>query len=272
MLSYIMDSPLDGIAFLARSENRVRVLRTIAKEPQTRQRLREDLSISRTTLGRVLNEFEGRDWIRPTGEGYTTTPAADAILAKFVPLLETMEGIYNLGEAIEWLPPPARSLDFRHFRDAKITTATPDNPAASFDRGLKLIREADAYRGLTSTAIPSYVRVLREGLVQGGLDFEGVIEASFLETLHDEPERADPWYDFAKADTTWVYDGPVPINMHVLDDVALIWLGEHDENDMEVYGLLESDNPSVLAWAESIYQDYRTEADLLDVAMLSDER
>jgi predicted transcriptional regulator len=227
--------------------------------------------MSRTTLGRVLNEFEGRDWIRPTGDGYTTTPAADAILSKFVPLLETMEGIHNLGEAIEWLPPPAHSLDFRHFRDAVITTATSDNPAAPFDRGLALIRDADAYRGLTSTAIPSYVQALREGLVQGGLDFEGVIEASFVETLHDDPDRADPWYDFADAEATWVHDGPVPINMHVIDDVALIWLGEHDGNDLEVYGLLESKNPSVLSWAESLYEEYRSDADLLNERMLPGE-
>jgi predicted transcriptional regulator len=266
-----MGEPLDAIAFLVRSENRVRVLRTIAAEPRTRQRLREDLSMSRTTLGRVLNEFEGRDWIRPTGDGYATTPAADAILAKLVPLLETMEGIHNLNEAIEWLPPPAHALDFRHFRDAVVTTATPDNPAAPFDRGLALIRDADAYRGLTSTAIPSYVQVLRQRLVRGELDVGGVIEASFLETLRTNPERADPWYDFADAEATWVYDGPVPINMHVLDDVALIWLGKHDENDLEVYGLLESENPSVLSWAESLYEEYRSEADPLDVAMLPEE-
>jgi hypothetical protein len=104
------------------------------------------------------------------------------------------------------------------------------------------------------------------------LDVGGVIEASFLETLRTDPERADPWYDFADAEATGVYDGPVPINMHVLDDVALIRLGEHDENDLEVYGLLESENPSVLSWAGSLYGASRSEADRLDVAMLPEER
>lgn len=266
-----MDSPVDGIAFLARSGNRVRVLRTIAEETQTRQKLREDLSMSRTTLGRVLNEFEERGWIRPTGEGYTTTAAADAILAKFVPLLETMEGIHNLGEAVQWLPPPAHSIDLRHFRDATVTTATPDNPAEPFDRGLQLIRAADTYRGLTSTAIPSYVEALSEGIVQNGLTCEGVIKASFLETLRGDQDRVEPWYDLVETGETWLYDGPVPINMHIVDNVALIWLGEHDEDDLEVYGLLESENPSVVSWAESLYEEYRAQADLLTVAMLAGE-
>ena len=271
MLIRGMNSPLDGIAFLARSENRVRVLQTIAEQPQTRQQLREDLSMSRTTLGRVLKDFEERNLIRPTGQGYTTTPAADAILERFVPLLETVEGIQNLDEAIEWLPSPTRSVDFRHFRDAEITTSTPENPAAPFDRGLELIGEADTYRGLTSTAIPSYVQVLHEGMVQNRLHVEGVIEASFLETLHNEPERADPWSDFAKAEAKWVYEGSVPINMHLLEDTVLIWLGEHEEDNLEVYGLLESKNPSALSWAESLYEEYRAEADSLDTATLAEQ-
>lgn len=265
-----MDSPLDGIAFLARSENRVRVLRTIARKNRTRHELREKLEISRTTLGRVLNEFESRGLIRPTEQGYTTTAAADATLRKFVPLLETMEGVYNLGEAIDWLPPPACSLDFRHFRDADITVSTPDNPAEPFDRGLELIHSADRYRGLTSTAIPSYVDALRDGLVRDRLDFEGVIKADFLDTLRPDPERAEPWYDFAEAEATWVYDGRVPINMHIVDEIVLIWLGERDEDALEVYGLLESKNPPVLSWAESLYADYRAEADPLEAVMLSE--
>lgn len=267
MSHHVMDSPLDGIAFLVRSENRVRVLRTVTADRRTRRELREGLSMSRTTLGRILNEFEERGWIRRTEEGYTTTTAADAILTKFVPLLETMEGIHNLGEAIEWLPPPARAVELRHFRDATVTTSTPDNPAAPFDRGLEAIRDADRYRGLTSTAIPSYVEALWEGL-QEGLDFEGIIEASFVETLRDDPQRADPWYEFADREATWLYHGRVHINMHLVDDVALIWLGTHDEDELEVYGLLESENPAVLEWAESIYEEYRAESELLDTATL----
>jgi len=264
-----MDSPLDGIAFLARSENRVRVLRTIAAESQTRQKLREDLSMSRTTLGRVLKDFEERNLTRPTGQGYTTTPAADAILEKFVPLLETMEGIQNLGEAIDWLPPPAHSLDYRHFRDADITTETAENPAEPFDRGLELIRSADTYRGLTSTAIPRYVDVLRDRLVEEAKDIEGVIELGLLATLRNDPERADAWHDFAEAGATWIYDGHVPINMHIVDERILIWLGERDD-ELKVHGLLESENMAVVSWAESLYDDYRRESEPLGQAKLPD--
>ena len=271
-----MDSPVDEVAFLARSENRVRVLRSLDEGTRTRRELREELAVSRTTLGRTLNEFEDRGLARRTAEGYATTPAADAILAKFVPLLETVEGIRNLGEALDWLPPPARELEVRDFRDADVTTATTDNPAAPFDRGLELIRGAEEYRGLTATAIPRYVEALVDGHRAGRLAVEGVIEARFVEGLGEDAERAARWRYFAERPLVRVHEGPVPINMHVVDGTVAIWLGErradapNDEDGMEIHGLLESDRPAVLSWAESLYEAYRAEAEPLELAAVTD--
>jgi len=264
-----MESPLDGIAFLARSETRVAVLRTVADREQTRGQLREDLSASRTTLARVLNELENRGWIRRTGSGYQTTPAAEAILGRFVPLLETMQGLANLGEAVDWLPPVARDIDVRDLRDADITTATAGNPAEPFDRGLAVIREADRYRGLTATAIPRYAEVIRDEFVVDRLDVEGVIEASFLAELHAQPERIPPWRDFARAGVKYLSHSRVPVDMHVADETVLLWLGERDEHEFEVYGLMESRNPAVRSWAESLYDEYRRTAEPLDPATLT---
>lgn len=263
-----MDSPLEGIAFLARSENRVAVLQAFATDDWTRQELRADLDVSRTTLARILNEFETRRLIARTGQGYTATPTAEAIHERFVPLLETMEGLATLGEAIEWLPEPARAIDVRHLRDAEITTTSNQNPSAPFDHGLASVRDADTYRGLTSTAIPQYVETVSERTAAGDLDGEGVIQASFLDVLADAPERVEPWYDIA--DRLFLYDGQVPVNMHIVDETVLIWLGEFADGELEIHGLLESTNPAVLSWAEACYAEYRDAADPLDPARLPD--
>lgn len=265
-----MVSALEDISFLARSENRVRVLQAIAERTRARHELRENLAIARTTFGRVLNELESRGLIQATDGEYSTTPAADAILSKFNPLLETVEGIQALGEAIAWLPPPAHAIDFRHLRDATVTTSSVENPAEPFDRGLQLIRDADTYLGLTSTAIPSYVDALLEGHARGRLDFDGVIEASFLDTLRGDPERAAQWLRIADAGLTWVYDGRIPINLHIVDETVLIWLGERREDGLDIKGLLESTNPAVLSWAEALYADYRSAAEPLEASMVPD--
>lgn len=263
-----MDLPLEPIVFLARSPNRMQVLTTLADEPHTREQLREELSISRTTLARILNEFEERDWITRRGKEYTTTRASEAILARFDPLLETVRGIENLGEAINWLPPPAHAIDLRHLKNAEITTTTDTNPAAPFDRAYELIHAADRYRGVTNTAIPRYTVTILERHNQGELDYEGVIAAAFIETL-DDADRVESWETLAATGKTWVYAGQMPISMHIVDQTVLIWLGKIEQGELEVYGLLESDNAAVLSWAESLYQEYRTESELLDPTMIS---
>jgi predicted transcriptional regulator len=143
-----------------------------------------------------------------------------------------------------------------------------ENPAEPFDRGLELIRDAEEYLGLNSAAIPSYVDALLDGHAQGRLEFEGVIEARFLDTLRDKPERTAQWLKLADAELTWVYDGRIPINLHIVDELLLIWLGERREVGLDIKGLLECEHPAVLSWAESLYADYRSAAEPLDASML----
>ena len=266
-----MDSAMESIAFIARSENRILVLRTISDEQPERRTLREELPVARTTLARILNEFESRVWIERDGKAYRTTPVAEAILTKFDPLRATVEGIHALGEAIDWLPPPAKDIEFSQFRDCSITKPTAENPAKPFDRGLELIEGADRYRALVTTAIPSYVKAVRELQVDGPLDKQGVIEASFLGTLRGNPERAEPWYAFAASDTTWIYHGQVPVDLHIVDDTVLLWLRKRSGNDLDVYGLLESQNTALIEWAEDLFEEYKRDAELLEPEMLVPE-
>jgi predicted transcriptional regulator len=266
-----MDSAMESIAFLARSTNRVQVLRTISEEQPDRSTLREDLPIARTTLARILNEFESRGWITRNGTAYRTTPVAEAILAKFDPLRATVEGIHTLGEAIDWLPPLVKELDFRQFRDCSITKPTTENPAKHLDRGLELIGGASRYRALVTTAIPSYVQAVKELQTAGPLDKQGVIEANFLGTLRDNPERAEPWYAFAASETTWIYHGRVPVDLHIVDDTVLLWLRERSGDELNVYGLLESQNSDLKEWAEELFETYKQDAELLEADMLVPE-
>lgn len=263
-----MDAPLEGIAFLARSENRVRVLRTISEKTRTRQQLREDLPMSRSTFGRVLNEFEERDLVRRSEHGYTTTPAAEAILEKFVPLLETIEGIQNLGEVIEWLPPPVRSLDFRHLRLADVITPTEANPSRPFDCVVERFRRADEIRTLARTVPGRFRTIGHELSVEGTVDIELVIQATWFDSLPPEPDRLKHWRDRAARNEVWTTDEDVPLTFHICDDSVIIWLSEDYEDKRVIQGVLACENQVVLSWAESLYQEYRAEAEPLDPMML----
>ena len=266
-----MEGALEEIRFLANSANRLRVLDALAGDPASRRELQEETDVPRSTAARVLDDAEDRGWVDSEGSRYRLTSTGEARVSEFRNYLETTRGMQHLGEAIEWLPEPARSLDYRHLRDARIMTPTEANPTAQFDRGMELIRDAETYRGLTQNSLPQYMTELRDRVVQGELDFQGVIERGFVDVLRDEPERAALWHDIA--DRMWLYDGYAPLNMHVVDGTALIWLCDenHDGEDVIVQGLLESSHPEVVSWAESLYEEYRAESEPMDPGTLPPE-
>ena len=56
--------------------------------------------------------------------------------------------------------------------------------------------------------------------------------------------------------------------MMFTDDVVLIGLGQVRGDDVYTAGVLESENPAVLSWAESLFEVYRAEAERLTPDML----
>jgi predicted transcriptional regulator len=266
-----MDDALEEIGFLANSANRVRVLDALDGDSASRLELQEATGVPRSTAARVLDDAEDRGWVDSEGSRYRLTSAGEARVSEFRDYLEATRGMQHLGEAIEWLPEPAHSLDYRHLRDATVTTPTEGNPTAHFDRGMELLRAAEEYRGLTQNSLPQYMTELRDRVVRGELDFQGVIERSFVDVLREDPERAALWHDIA--DRMWLYDGHIPLNMHVVDGTALIWLCDenHDGEDVIVQGLLESGHPAVVSWAESLYEEYRSESEPMKPEMLPSE-
>lgn len=265
-----MGDVLEDIQFLANSSNRVQVLDTLTDGSATRRELQEETGVARSTAARVLDEAEARGWVGSEGSRYRITPMGAVMVSEFCSHLETTEGIHHLGKAIDWLPEPAHELDYSYFRDADVTTPSESNPTAAFDRGMELIRAADEYRGLTQNSLPEYMKTICDRVRQGHLDFQGVIEARFVDVLRDDPDRAAHWHDVAHG--MWLYDGRIPINMHVVDGTALIWLCDENQHgeDVVVKGLLESDHPAVVSWAESLYEEYRAEAEPLNPTVLPD--
>jgi len=128
-----------------------------------------------------------------------------------------------------------------------------------FTRAFELFREAIDYRGLNNGSLPEHVRMLRDRFGAERLEFEQVFEKAFVETIRADPERTAVWE--ALADRVWLYDGVVPINVQIVDGRVLIRLGE---NRGEAAGLPGSENPAVLDWAGSLYEEYRAQAEPLE--------
>lgn len=253
-----MEDSLEAVQFLANSPNRVQVLTELVDRRATRRELQEEVDASRSTVARILDEARTRGWVDSEGTRYWLTPLGEAMVTDFRSYLSSVEGHQHLGDMVNHLPPPVFSLDFRHLCDADVTEPTEENPAAPFTRAFDLFHEATEYRGLNNGSLPGHAKVLHDRVRDGYLDFEQVFEKAFVETIRANPERKAVWE--ALSDRVWLYDGIVPINVQIVNERVLVWLGE---SRGEAAGLLESQNPAVLEWAESLYEEYRTQAEAL---------
>jgi predicted transcriptional regulator len=259
-------SVTDAIRFLANSTNSVRVFEALTEGPTTSRDLAERTGASRSTVLRILDRGDARGWVYSEGSRYGITDVGRAMVEEFVTYRERVEGVQHLGEAFNALPDPAHSLDYRHLRGAEVTFRTETNPFARFDRGLNHIREANTCRWVSSAAPLEYVNVVVDCVEQRGLTVEGVIGNDLVETLRDDPERAEPWH--AVADRVYVYDGHLPVSIEIVDETVLLWLTPKRDDRWDGAALLENDHPAVRAWAESLYEEYRREAEPLDPATL----
>jgi len=263
-----MEAALEAVRFFATSENSVRVFEALADGVTRSRHLAERTGASRSTVARVLAEGEDRRWVDSEGSQYELTTEGRAMIEEIRGCLRTVEGVQHLGEALDWLPAPARSLEYHRFRDADIVTGRPSNPTEPFDHVSERIREATEIRTLAWTGVPRLTKLIDDRSRAGGLDCEAVIQADFFDRLDGRPEAASHWRGPAARGEVWQCDGDVPISLHVIDETTVIWLDERQGEELIVRGALVTGNRAVLSWAESMYREYRAEAELLEPTAL----
>jgi predicted transcriptional regulator len=84
-----MDSPIDLVSFVTRSESRTEVLLTLATREQTRPELQDETGIPRATLSRILADFRDHDLATRDSHQYQTTLLGDLVATELEALFES---------------------------------------------------------------------------------------------------------------------------------------------------------------------------------------
>lgn len=261
-----LEEPLEEIAFLARSVNRVRVLETLAEESLSQRELRNELLVSRATMARILTELEDRNWIVRTGDRYDITALGEVVITEFLPLVELMVTIQRLGDVFHLLPFDEMDLSLRSFSSAEVLIPDETAPMRHMDRGMELLRNADEFRVIGRTALPAYVEAIRERTVAGDLRFEGILAAGFVREVADHPSMLDDFQEIVDAGgTLHQYDDSVPYNVFVADGTVFFWLCSSDGTEQAA---LVSSDRAVRSWAEETFEAYRALAEPFAVRSL----
>lgn len=250
---------LEDIAYLSRSENRVRILETLATASYARRDLAEETGTSRTTLGRILGEFEERGWAERTTDGtYAATRRGKHVAAEFGPLAAAFRTIRDLGEAVACLPVEELSIGLQHFSDATVRRPSPNEPLEPGRYLVELLADASSLHTLTFLSPPHGVgEAMADGVHSGRLAVEHVLAGGLVDHLRNQPEGPPRWREYVEAGANvYRYEGHIPCNLFVVDERVLVFSDRPD-----VPQAIETDDETVHDWAVDLVEEYRDDAE-----------
>lgn len=253
------DASIDDIAFLARSGHRVDVLSELATGERTRTELHETTGIIQPTLGRILNDFEDRAWVRNGGSTYALTPFGALLAEGFDELVSVVDTMRAFREVSRWLPLEEMDFDLRRLRRATITTPSAADGSAHLRREEELVARAGSLRHLCSSAFPPHIETYRDRIVEDGQRFEAVITGDALDAAAAHPDAAVWVREIAAVDnaTIYRYEGPVPYQLGIVDDTALIVPLDDAGTPC---ALIETDDDVIREWVLAELEAYRSQS------------
>ncbi|MFB6129608.1 MAG: helix-turn-helix transcriptional regulator [Salinigranum sp.] len=260
--------PLAEIKFLARSPNRAVVFDALREGPIERYDIEDVTGVSRATLGRILDDFEARGWVKRTGRRYETTPLGDYVVREFVDLLERFEPVPALNGVARWFPEGGFDFDLGRLAGAEVVRPQMNDALAPTTHIVRRLRTASRIRVLTYTALPGCMEVCWRRTVAGTQEFEGVFDPGTLATLGADPQMTAHAREMLESGRAEVvrYDGDIPTVVVIADDVVLLCLSGGEGAPRAV---IETDDETVRAWADSTFESYRSEGRPLDPTLFT---
>jgi len=262
-----MEETLAEIEFLALSENRVTVLERLAKRRHTRTELAGETGASQATLGRILSDFEDRNWVTRTDGGYVATATGRLVADGFGDLLDVLETERELRGIVPYLPTESMTFDLRMLADATVTTPTQTRPNAPVQRLQRLMRDADAVTAFSHAFNDQSLATAADRV--GDQQFRAVLSRSAVDALAADDRLRDRLRSLLDAETVevGVYDGEIPLAVTIADDVVSL-LVRDDRGVLQA--AVDTDDPTIREWAHAQFEQYHEQSTALTAGSLSE--
>ena len=263
-----MDVPPDDVEFLVTSDHRIAVLDALIEGPGDRDVLRSATGASSPTMSRILTDFEERNWVEREGRTYQLTGLGEFVAGRLAEFVEAMTVEHRLRDVWQWLPHELDGFSVDLFTDVAITRPNPGYPDRPVERRIELITETSTWRGVgvamlgLRTLETSFDRFIDqqdefhceyiyppevfEELLSWG-DTEKILEAARSESysvLLHEDLPFDERYEIC-----------------LFDECVTICCYDHEIGGLQA--LVETTSSDMRTWAESYYEQFRTEAEPL---------
>lgn len=260
-----MTSPVDDVAFLLRSPNRVAVLKALADGPQSRDDLVDGTPASRVTIGRILHDFELREWVERSGRAYEPTTRGRLLARELSAFLDRLRAIERLDPVLSSFAVDRIDVPLAAFGDATVTVPTQAEPNRHHRRIGAVGERAETARMYTQGVTREASAIHRTAVSEREQTLELVLTADALAAA-----RADEslWDEVSGLVESSAFFGTVAEALSVpfvgLFDGSC-FIGIADERGVPT-GVVESTNDDVVGWAEQTLDDLVARATPVDSA------
>lgn len=263
-----MEPAVELVSFVIRAENRVEVLRALAREPASRRELQAETDIPRATLSRILSDFRDRQLAVREGHDYATTRLGDVLAAELRSVFEAVDGMAALQTLQQWLEVDEYDVPVERLADADVILPTPTDPLAPIRRAEERLADGSRVRVAGSGIIPSCLEAVWRAVTEGRQRLETVLTPATFDTIAADPAMRRQTLDLFDAEDASMAvhpDGELPF-LFVVDDLA--WIAVTDDAGT-IQGHVETDDPDVRAWADATIDGYVEAADPISPELLT---
>lgn len=261
-------SGLEDLRFLSDSNHRVVALQALSESPQTQSDLRAKCGSSSATVSRLLRSFDDRRWVIKDGNHYMLTPLGQWVAELFDQMYDGIDTAAQLRDVFQFLPIEEMDFDLRHLAGARITRPTRTDTLAPIRREVELMTMCTDRFQMFVTAVDRLATQEVATLVQRIPVFEGIYTREAFETVKADPAmRADLDAYMQAGGKLYLYD----------DTTSMVTLGLNDQtvgfelNDGHGFipAFIETDDKTVLEWAERTYEQYKNNSQQLNADAFS---
>lgn len=254
-----MSSSADEIAFLANSDNRVAVLRSLTDGPHSRHVIAEKTNVSRVTLGRILDELEARQWITQRGQVCDITTLGAWVIEEFTAFGEMMEAEHRLRNVFQWFPEGGYGFHVSCLANAEITMVSRADASAPISKLIHQFEVGGLVRAFSFAITSQFLEACWRHVMDGSVRWEWVFTTEVLDVLRNSPEMARWSREMLESDRAEYrkYDDEIPYVVIVSEEVVNLRLADEDG---AATALIQSEHDDVRTWAESTFYGYWSEA------------
>jgi predicted transcriptional regulator len=248
---------LEDVAFLARSSNRLTLLRTLKEGPHDRRDLREATSMSAPTLARILGEFEEYGWIERNGQEYRVTTAGGLVAGGVLAAVDRADAVRRLRPLLRTVPTDAPALDVEALSEARVTVAEPGSPLGPVNRFASLTDESETLREFNATSVQFFDESVLRTRIEEGRRTDLLYEHGVVESLlSGHPELLASLIESPTVDVSLCES--VPFGLSLFDD--RIGVSGYDRQSGALTVFVDTDGYEARRWAERLFESVRSEA------------